>query len=91
MENDTIRAANAKIGSPFLTTGQAAFYLSLSSLTLEKMRRKNRGPHFRKHGRFIRYHIADLDEWSAAHRHNWTGEPDNQTPSVPPEGGNSDA
>ncbi|WP_326521586.1 hypothetical protein [Sphingomonas abietis] len=28
------------------------------------MRGKGHGPRFRRHGRFIRYHIDDLDNWS---------------------------
>lgn len=64
-END--RANRARKGSPFLTTAQAAFYVGLACPTLEKMRRQARGPRFRKHGRYVRYHIADLDAWSVAH------------------------
>ncbi len=65
--SDTIdRAAEAKKGSPFLTTDQAAHYIGLAKQTLEKMRRERRGPPYRKHGRYVRYHIADLDGWSEA-------------------------
>ena len=60
------RAADAKRGSPFLTTDQAAHYIGLAKQTLEKMRRERRGPPYRKHGRYVRYHIADLDAWSEA-------------------------
>jgi len=60
------RADRARKGSPFLTTAQAAHYVGLARQTLEKMRRKSRGPSFRKHGRHVRYHIADLDAWSSA-------------------------
>lgn len=68
MENDEIfRAAKAKKGSPFLNTAQAAFYVGLSHRTLEKMRTAGAGPRFRKHGRYVRYHIDDLDSWSLAH------------------------
>jgi hypothetical protein len=28
------------------------------------MRLEARGPAFRRHGRIVRYHIADLDAWS---------------------------
>lgn len=64
-DDDAImRAANAKRGSPFLTTDQAARYVGLSRRALEKMRRRGGGPRFRRHGRYIRYHIADLDAWS---------------------------
>ena len=65
MDNEIVRAANAKKGSPFLNTDQAAHYVGLSRRTLEKMRTAGGGPRFRKHGRYVRYHIDDLDEWSA--------------------------
>ena len=64
MTDATLRAAKAKEGSPFLNTAEAAFYVGLSSRTLEKMRTEHRGPRWREHGRYIRYHIDDLDEWS---------------------------
>ena len=64
-END--RADRARKGSPFLTTAQAAFYVGLTCSTLERMRRQGCGPRFRRHGRFVRYPIADLDAWSLAH------------------------
>lgn len=82
--DDELRHANdAKKGSPFLTTDQAAHYLGLGRMALEKMRRKNRGPRYRKHGRYVRYHIAELDAWSQLHSHNWTREPE---PSDAPNG-----
>jgi excisionase family DNA binding protein len=62
------RAARGKQVSPFLSTAQAAFYVGLSRRTLEKMRVTGGGPTYRKHGRYVRYHIDDLDAWSAAHR-----------------------
>lgn len=64
MANDIARAADAKRGSPFLNTSQAAFYIGLSVRTMEKMRADGEGPAFRRHARFIRYHIDDLDLWS---------------------------
>lgn len=64
MDDEIARAAMAKKGSPFLNTAQAAFYIGLSHRTLEKMRMQGLGPRYRKHGRFVRYHIADLDHWS---------------------------
>jgi excisionase family DNA binding protein len=76
MDDDIARAADAKKGSPFLTTDQAAHYVGLSRQALEKMRRQGRGPRFRKHGRYVRYHIADLEDWSNAHRKNTTSESD---------------
>ena len=63
--NDHIdRAARARMGSPFLCTKEAAFYLNLSVRTLQNMREAGLGPNFRRHGRQVRYHIADLDAWS---------------------------
>jgi hypothetical protein len=64
MDDEIFRAAKAKKGSPFLNTAQAAFYVGLSQRTLEKMRLTGDGPRFRKHGRYVRYHIDDLDVWS---------------------------
>jgi excisionase family DNA binding protein len=66
MDDEIDRAADARKGSPFLTTAQAARYVGLTADTLQKMRRKGRGPRFRRHGRYVRYHIADLDVWSEA-------------------------
>jgi hypothetical protein len=64
MDDENERAARAKKGSPFLNTAQAAFYIGLSQRTLEKMRTQRVGPKFRKHGRYVRYHIDELDGWS---------------------------
>ena len=75
MEDEIVRAANAKKGSPFLNTDQAAHYVSLSRRTLEKMRMAGGGPRFRKHGRYVRYHIDDLEEWSAGRLKTSTSEP----------------
>ena len=58
------RAARGKQVSPFLNTAQAAFYIGLSKRTLEKMRVTGAGPIYRKHGRYVRYHIDDLNAWS---------------------------
>lgn len=66
MDDDADRAAKAKKGSPFLSTAQAAFFVGLSRRTLEKMRVLGGGPVYRKHGRYVRYHIADLEAWSSA-------------------------
>ena len=62
------RAARAKKGSPFLNTAQAAHYLGLSVRTLEDWRGEGLGPLSRRHGRFVRYHIDDLDAWSRGER-----------------------
>ena len=66
MDDDVARAARAKKGSPFLSTEQAAFYLGLSARKMQAMRGHGNGPPFRRHSRYIRYHIDDLDAWSAA-------------------------
>ena len=64
MDDDIARAARAKKGSPFLSTEQAAFYLGLSARKLQAMRAAGNGPGFRRHSRYVRYHIDDLDAWS---------------------------
>jgi hypothetical protein len=66
MSDENARADNAKKRSPFLNTAQAAFYIGLSKRTLEKMRVIGGGPIYRKHGRYVRYHIDDLNAWSEA-------------------------
>lgn len=66
MDDEVARAARAKKGSPFLSTEQAAFYLGLSARKMQAMRGAGEGPPFRRHSRYIRYHIDDLDAWSAA-------------------------
>jgi transposase len=64
MDDEIARAAKAKKGSPFLSTEQAAFYLGLSPRKLQAMRSVSAGPPFRRHSRYVRYHIDDLDSWS---------------------------
>jgi hypothetical protein len=67
-EDDTIeRATRAKRGSPFLNTDQAAAYLKISSRLLKRLRVKGKGPVFRRHSRFVQYHIDDLEAWSVEH------------------------
>jgi excisionase family DNA binding protein len=73
-DTDTRRVEQTRIESPFLTTTQAGTYVGLSRRTLEKMRTAGNGPAYRKHGRYVRYHIADLDAWSAARCKNSTPE-----------------
>ncbi|MGN6278904.1 MAG: helix-turn-helix domain-containing protein [Sphingomonas sp.] len=68
MDSDDIARANrAKRGSPFLNTHQAAAYLSISSRLLKRLRVSGEGPRFRRHSRFVQYHIDDLDRWSDQH------------------------
>lgn len=64
IDDENMRAARAKKGSPFLSTEQASFYLSLSARKLQAMRAAGTGPAFRRHSRYVRYHIDDLDSWS---------------------------
>jgi len=64
MEDAITRAVRARKGSPFLATEQAAFYLGLSARKLQQMRAAGTGPRFRRHCRYVRYHIDDLDAWS---------------------------
>ncbi|MGF1610421.1 MAG: helix-turn-helix transcriptional regulator [Kiloniellales bacterium] len=73
-DDENERAAQARKGSPFLNTTQAAHYVGLSARTLEKMRVVGSGPKYRKHGRYVRYHINDLDEWSASRARRFTAD-----------------
>lgn len=57
-------AMRARQASPFLNTRQAAFYLHISARHLERLRREGGGPRFRRHSRFVFYHIDDLNVWS---------------------------
>jgi len=66
-EDEITRANRAKRGSPFLNTDQAAAYLKMSSRLLKRLRRAGKGPVFRRHSRFVQYHIDDLDTWSSEH------------------------
>ena len=67
-DDDIVRARRARTASPFLDTKQAGHYLGLSPKTLANMRWHGIGPTFRRHGRFIRYHIDDLDLWSSRNK-----------------------
>jgi Helix-turn-helix domain len=57
---------------PFLNTVEAASWLRLTKNTLEKMRVNGSGPAYRKHGRYVRYHIEDLVEYSQASKRRST-------------------
>ncbi len=50
--------------SPYLTAAKAARYLRLEERTLNNMRWHDEGPHWRKHGGKVIYHIKDLEGWS---------------------------
>lgn len=62
------RANRAKRGSPFLNNDQAAAYLKMSGRLLKRLRMRGDGPEFRRHSRFVEYHIDDLDAWSAGRK-----------------------
>ena len=64
-DDEIARAGRAKRGSPFLNTDQAAAYLKLSIRQLKRLRRAGKGPVFRRHSRYVQYHIDDLDAWSS--------------------------
>jgi hypothetical protein len=63
-DDDIARATRARRGSPFLNTEQAAAYLKISPRLLKRLRRAGKGPVFRRHSRYVQYHIDDLDAWS---------------------------
>jgi hypothetical protein len=65
-DDDCKRAAQARRGSPYLIPKEAARYLRVKPQTLAKMRVQKRGPKYERRGRFIRYHIAELDTWLKA-------------------------
>jgi hypothetical protein len=64
----------AQPDKPFLNTLEAAAWLRLTKNTLEKMRVQGNGPAYRKHGRYVRYHIEDLVEYSQANRRRSTSD-----------------
>ena len=68
MDDASLRAERARARTPFLNTRQAAHYLMLSPRLLESMRTHGGGPAFRRHCRFVNYHIDDLIAWSQARR-----------------------
>jgi hypothetical protein len=64
MDDEIARATRARKGTPFLSTEQAGFYLGLSARKMQALRAEGAGPRFRRHSRYVRYHIDDLDAWS---------------------------
>ena len=56
---------------PLLEPGQVAHLLGVTQKTLQDWRTKGRGPAYVKLGTrgVVRYHIADVSEWLATHRH----------------------
>jgi hypothetical protein len=59
---------------PFLNTKEAAAWLRLTKNTLENMRVQGTGPAYRKHGRYVRYHIEDLVDYSNASKRKSTSD-----------------
>jgi hypothetical protein len=59
---------------PFLNTKEAAAWLGLAPNTLEKWRVQGGGPPYRKHGRYVRYHLEDLTAWSEAQKRRSTSD-----------------
>ena len=60
------RARAARETCPFLTAKQTAFHLGIAGSTLKAMRLAGKGPRCRLHGRTWRYHIDDIEAWSAS-------------------------
>lgn len=69
MKDTAERAQAARKTCPYLTAKQTAFHLGLAASTLKRMRQTGRGPRYRMHGRTCRYHIDDIEAWSAARAH----------------------
>ncbi|QUT05131.1 helix-turn-helix domain-containing protein [Sphingobium phenoxybenzoativorans] len=65
MDDTARRAQAAREGSPFLTAKQTAYHLGIAYTTLKDLRTRGAGPKCRKHGRTWRYHIDDIEAWSA--------------------------
>jgi len=74
MMEPKVGAPSVRLSSPFYTPVQAADFVKLSWRTLERMRQNGVGPAFRRHGRYIRYHIDDLEAWSRSHAMTKTDE-----------------
>lgn len=68
-DDESVGMAKACQRSPFMTTKQAARYLCLAPQTLDKMRVIATGPRYRNHGRYVRYHIEELNAWSEQRGH----------------------
>ncbi|NNC38416.1 MAG: DNA-binding protein [Acidimicrobiales bacterium] len=56
--------SQTEVDSPYLTTAEAALFLRLKERTLNNMRWRGEGPHYRKHGGRVIYHKRDLEGWS---------------------------
>jgi len=65
---------NSDAPSTYLNTIEAAKHLRLSPRTLENMRLTGEGPVYRKHGRLVVYHPADLIAWSESRKQESTSD-----------------
>jgi len=66
MDDIAERAKAARDTCPYLTAKQAAFHLGIAYSTLRALRAAGTAPVGRRHGRTWRYHIDDIEAWSAA-------------------------
>jgi excisionase family DNA binding protein len=57
---------NDQTNSPWLTTEQAATYLSVSAGTMRNWRMNGQGPRYSVVGRIVRYHRDQLDAYLLA-------------------------
>jgi len=55
-------------GHAALTERDAAPYIGYTMSALRRWRADGRGPAYIRHGRAVRYLVADLDQWLLAHR-----------------------
>ena len=60
--------AAAADGGRHLSAKEAAAYLGLSTRTLRRMRREERGPPYARRGRGIIYDVRDLNDWVKARK-----------------------
>jgi len=67
-DDDIARALRARTANPFLNSEQTAHYLGISARQLEIMRGRGDGPQFRRHARFVRYHVDEVIAWSEGTR-----------------------
>lgn len=49
--------------SPLLVAEEAARYLRMSTLALQRLRWQGLGPNYARHGSYIRYSLPELDSW----------------------------
>lgn len=66
MTQETPAAAGAQPSTPWLTTEQAAAYLSVHAGTMRAWRMDGRGPRYSVVGRMVRYHRNQLDAFLLA-------------------------